>query len=217
MKEFESFTFSPQACRQELDALQELLQQENDLPERKLVLPFFRQRQHLSAFIGTYHTYISRFNRIAYEYDIFGDFTADLVIGDSQAGYYLFVEFESAQDDSLFRKQGSKATPEWSPKFEHGFSQIIDWFWKLNEMEASREFQRRFSPEYVGYEGILVIGRSEKLELRERDRLRWRREQIKVSGKTVHCVTFDELYEHLNNKLQIYEQAFWAEQSNDVE
>ena len=32
-----------------------------------------------------------------------------------------------------------KATPDWSPRFEHGFSQLVDWFFKLHEIAAKAE------------------------------------------------------------------------------
>jgi Domain of unknown function (DUF4263) len=211
MKEFKHFEFSPRICRQELNELKEHLDNNFELNERKDVLPFFQSREHLSAFIGSYFPYISKFDRIAYEYDIFGDFKADLAIGDSKAGWYSFVEFEGASETSIFEKKGVKVTPEWSVSFEHGFSQLVDWFWKLSSLENTREFINRFGREFTGYEGMLVIGRSERLEQRERDRLRWRRDRLMVNSKHIHCVTFDELYAHLDARLLSYEAAFLAD------
>jgi len=212
MKEFIKFRFDPKICRQELNELKVYLNQTLELNERKDVLPFFKNRQHLSSFIGSYFPYISSFDRLAYEYDIFGDFKADLAIGDSESGWYGFIEFEGASETSIFEKKGNKATPEWSSQFEHGFSQIVDWFWKLSALEYTREFVSRFGSEFTGYEGMLIIGRSEGLAQRERDRLRWRRDRLVVNSKHVHCVTFDELYLHLDTRLRSYEAAFLADE-----
>jgi len=40
--------------------------------------------------------------------------------------------------------KGAKATLEWSERFEHGFSQVPDWFWKLNDRTPTSEFAHRF-------------------------------------------------------------------------
>jgi len=208
MKILKKFSFNPIACRKELNDLRVHLDSRICLEERKDVLPFFKEREHLSAFIGSYFPYIAGFDRLAFEYDIFGDFKADVVVGDSASGWYCFAEFEGAHTTSIFEKRPGKTTPEWGSDFEHGFSQIVDWFWKLSVLENTREFLSKFGHEYAGYEGILIIGRTEGLEQRERDRLRWRRDKILINSKHIHCVTFDELYSHLDMRLRSYEAAF---------
>jgi hypothetical protein len=212
MKKFDSITFDPRSCRKELDELKALLDENQELDERKQILPFFRERPNLSVFIGSYFAYISTFDRIAYEYDIFGDFKADLAFGDSTSGWYGFVEFEDGTSSSIFRKKAGKATLEWSPRFERGFSQVVDWFWKLLDMKGTRALGHRFGPEYAGYEGMLIIGRSDHLSQKGKDRLRWRRDHVTVNAKHVHCVTFDNLYQHLDDRLSTYEQAFQADE-----
>jgi len=83
MKDFLKLEFEPRICRSQLAEFQQLLQSKQSLSERDDILPFFRQRLHLSAFVASYHPQINRFDRVAFEYDLFGDFTADLVVGDS--------------------------------------------------------------------------------------------------------------------------------------
>ncbi|MES3628717.1 MAG: DUF4263 domain-containing protein [Longimonas sp.] len=214
MKNLDPIRFDPHKCREELDDLGVHLGTNHDLNERKDVLSFFRNRRHLSVFIGSYFTYISDFNRIAYEYDVFGDFKADLVVGDASSGWYGFIEFENADASSIFTTKPGKATPEWSPRFEHGFSQLVDWFWKLSDMENTRDFANRFGDEYAGYEGLLIAGRVDELTRREKDRLRWRRDNILVNSKHIHCVTFDDLHAHLDARLRSYEAAYQAEQES---
>ena len=211
MKSLDSFTFNPQICREELSELAEHLQENKILKERRHVLPFFRERKHLSIFLGSYITYFSSFDRIAFEYDIFGDFKADLVVGDSQSGRYLFVEFEDAAPNSIFETKKGKATPEWSNRFEHGFSQLIDWFWKLSDMQQTREFMNRFGPEVVDYYGMLVVGRMSDLDQKARDRFKWRRSRVLVDTTRIVCITYDELLKDLDNRLRYSEMAFLTE------
>jgi hypothetical protein len=206
VKYFEDIDLNIALCRQELDDLKQHLDNKDELRERRDVLPFFRKRKHLSAFIGSYFPYIDQFDKIAYEYDIFGDFKADLVVGDSNSSWYGFVEFEGATENSIFQFKGSKSTPDWSRHFEHGFSQVLDWFWKLSSQEYEREFTYRFGKDFAGYEGMLIIGRSQDLQPREQDRLRWRRDRLMVNSKHIYCVTFDELYSILDTRLKLIER-----------
>ena len=71
---------------------------------------------------------------LAYEYPLFGDFRCDLAVADSVTRACTFVEFEDAGPRSLFVQHGDKATREWSPRFDHGYSQVVNWFYKLQDM-----------------------------------------------------------------------------------
>ena len=130
MKELQSFQLDFAQCGTELDKFRQLLDARDELSERKDVLPFFKKRRHLSALMGLLAADLITPTRLAYEFSIFGDFTCDVAIGGSRKGSYCLVEFEDGRSDSVFRKAGRKATREWSPRFEHGYGQIIDWFWK---------------------------------------------------------------------------------------
>jgi hypothetical protein len=206
MKNFLQLEFEPRICRSQLAELQQLLQSKESLSERDDILPFFRERPHLSAFVASYHPQINRFDRVAFEYDLFGDFTADLVVGDSIKKSYCFVEFEDARHNSIFLKSG-RNTPEWAPRFEKGFSQIIDWFWKLDDLEKTDDFENRFNGRSIDYMGLLIIGRNEYLEPREKKRLAWRQRNLIVNSKHIYCLTFDELYDDLSFRLNKYQFA----------
>lgn len=208
MKEFEPFEFDPDICRKELKELKVLLDENRDLKEREDILPFFKARRHLSAFAGSYVPDIVSFDMIAYELSIYGDFSSDLAIGDSETKTFCFVEFEDATTTSIFRKRDKKFTPEWSPRFEHGFSQIVDWFWKLDDMSRTADFKNKFGADYVKYHGLLVLGRSTALEYREQQRLKWHLDKVLVDSKHIFCVTFDDLYSDLENRLKIHLNAY---------
>lgn len=207
MKQLQTFTFDPKACRTELDELQHLLAASAELEERRDILPFFRQRKHLSAFIGSYSPYLFRYNQLAYEYSLFGDFDCDLVAADAQARSYCFVEFEDARPDSIFVTRKGKNTPEWASRFEHGFSQLVDWFWKLDDARASAEFRHRFGPKQPHFLGVLVVGRGTTLTDREQHRLDWRLARVVIDSKPVFCVTYDQLLHDLHERLERYTLA----------
>ncbi len=136
MKHFDAFRIDFDKCRSELGALKDLLKkfEATTLQERKHVLDFFRKNRHIAALAGHFMPSIVNVDRLAYEFDFFGDYAADLAVGDSKRGAYCFIEFENAAPDSIFVKAGKKSSLEWAKRFDKGYSQIIDWFWKLHEM-----------------------------------------------------------------------------------
>ena len=196
MKHFEEHTFDVIECRKEVLAFQALLAKHSDLTERQ-IRDFFRKHRHLSALCGLYNPAISRYDRIAWEYDLFGDFACDLAVGDSVKQAYCFFEYEDAGPKSLFVKEGKKSTLAWSPRFEHGYSQVVDWFYKLRDREKSDEFEARFGSRSIDYMGVLIIGRNKYLHAQDRMRLDWRKRHVVVDSKRIICVTYDELLDDL--------------------
>src|SRR4051812_41598714 len=97
-KVLEKFAFSPLACRVELRDFEQLLQRD-ELSEGQDILPFFETHSHLSSLIGMLNRSIGRIDLLAHEYDIFGDFRSDLVVGDSARFAYTLVEFEDARQN----------------------------------------------------------------------------------------------------------------------
>jgi hypothetical protein len=204
MKSLDKFSLNLAKCRRELADFQQLLDRQGGLSERDEILPFFKTHRHLAALIGAYNPQIHRFDRIASEFDLFGDYTCDLVIGDSTSHNFCFVEFEDATPNSVFTKKRGKSTPEWSPRFEHGFSQILDWFRILEDQQRTAQFKARLGAETIQYLGLLVIGRRHFLDEAQYQRMRWRSEQVQVGARQVHCITFDELFQTLSLKLAIF-------------
>jgi hypothetical protein len=86
MKDFVDVLFDPAKCQSELTAFGKLLAAKSNLSERDDLLPFFKKRKQLSAFIGTYAPNIGPAPRLAYEFPFFGDFAADVVLGNREHG-----------------------------------------------------------------------------------------------------------------------------------
>jgi hypothetical protein len=117
MKQLEPITIDLTRCRHELAAFEVLLDQHESgtLREKEHVLPFFRENRNLAALIGYLRADCLLVNRIAHEFDVFGDHAADLVVGDSTRQAYGFIEFEDAVPDSIFRKEAkvTGTTRDW--------------------------------------------------------------------------------------------------------
>ena len=105
-----------------------------------------------------------------------------------------------------------KATPDWSMRFEHGFSQLVDWFFKLHEQGQTVDFEHKFGSRTIQHLGILLVGRTEHLGKREQQRLRWRQEYVLLNSKQVHCKSFDQLRDDLLDRLEQFPIAAQAEE-----
>lgn len=207
MKAFESHDWQLARSRRELGRLRKLLAEQETLSENGDVLPLFRACKDLSLLLGEQCLHYHRADQIAFEYDLFGDFSCDLVVGNAARKDYAFIEFEDAVADSVFKRVGPKARRDWSPRFDRGYSQIIDWFCKLHDMDKSDEFEARFGARSIEYSGLLVVGRDRHFEPGERRRLEWRRSYVVVNSKQIRCITFDELFTLLATRLAEYDDV----------
>jgi hypothetical protein len=197
MKTFDELRLRRSRCRQEVLELRDRLAAKRPLRELRDILPFLRDRPHLAALCGVYNPTVFQPNRITWEYDVFGDFACDLAVGDELTTSYTFIEFEDASPNSLFVRHGRKATREWSPRFLRGFSQLVDWFCKLDDRRNSDECEARFGKRSIDSAGLLVVGRDGHLGAGERLRFEWWRENILVHSRRLPCVTYDELVANL--------------------
>jgi hypothetical protein len=204
MKHFHEHQLDVNQCRKEVLALKKLLSKHLDLSER-LIRDFLQKHRHLAALCGLYNREIVRFDRLAWEYQLFGDFVCDLAVGDFVRKTYCFIECENAGPKSLFVKEGKKSTRAWSPRFEHGYGQVVDWFYKLRDREKSDEFEARFGSRSIDYTGVLLIGRSQYLSAEERMRLDWRKTHVVVDSKRIVCVTYDDLVNDLLFRLSSFQ------------
>ncbi len=204
MKSLEKIKLDLNQCKQDLAEFKKLLDGKSALSERSDILPFFKAHKHLAALIGSFNPKINRFDRIASEFSLFGDYTCDLIIGDAASRHFCFVEFEDASPTSVFTTKKGKSTPEWSPRFDHGFSQIIDWFLILDDQKRTGLHKSRFDADVIQYIGLLVVGRLKDLDATQHERMIWRSERVSVAGRQVNCITFDERYDTLDLKIRIF-------------
>jgi hypothetical protein len=194
MKDFQPVAFDPQTARQELLGLRALLDRQVDLEENRDIKPLVEASPNLSAMLGAYVWGVSWFDRVGYQYQLFGDFSCDVVVGDSHRKSFVFVELEDATAGSIFTAQGKKATLEWSRRYERGVGQIMDWFWKLDDMASTEEFEARFGQRRIACAGLLVIGRDAHLDHpRDRKRWEWRRQKVVVNSLPLVHETYDGL------------------------
>jgi Domain of unknown function (DUF4263) len=203
-KIFETITYDPMKCKKELQALGRMLQAKPALSERDDILPFFKTRRQLAAFLGTFASDIGPATEIAYEYSFLGNYAADLIVGNRKSRHYLAVEFEDGKDTSIFKKVRNRSTTDWSARFDHGFSQLVDWFYTLDDYKKTDQFKKEFGHGHVSFTGLLVVGRNSGVTESDRLRLDWRTEKVLVDSHPISCITFDDLHQMLDARLAFY-------------
>jgi hypothetical protein len=202
-KEFKQITLEPKRCRFQIDEFGALLKSKASLSEKDDIQPFFKKRPQISAFIGSYMRDSGPATDYAFEYPFYGDFAADLLVGDKSGRRFCVIEFEDARKDSIFKVPKSKSTTQWSQRFEHGFSQIVDWFTLLDDLKKTERFKKDFGHNHIRFSALLIIGRDAGVTGYDRVRLEWRTEKVRVDSHPVECVTFDGLYEHMDRHLKL--------------
>src|SRR5260370_23840256 len=196
----ETILFYPTKLQQELQEFDELLKSKADLSERKDIQPFFKKSKHLTAYMGTFALNIAVATEICFEYEFFGDFKADILMGSKQEKEFCVVEFEDGKQDTIFKKQPKRKNPEWSARFEHAFSQITDWFYNLEDFKNTQGFSATFGPGHTSFTGLLVMGRSASLDQTKKSRLKWRTDTVSIGKHKISCITFEEFYAGFQRK-----------------
>jgi hypothetical protein len=200
-----------ESCKRSLHDLSELLNNNRELEETgsKGLQEHFETHPDLLLLMGD--CFLPSLSPAAYqrEFSILGEFRADFAISNEDRSKFLFIEFENAKEDSVFVKKTDGKTVityEWSPRFEHGFSQIVDWHYRMDDLRRSSKIQEHFGSNVLDYEGILIIGRDEFIrDAGGGSRLRWRKEKVLVDNHRVHCLTFDGLLTELAGRFEFIE------------
>lgn len=209
MAQFKKFSLENRQAESELKAFKALLDEKGkgDLGEANDILPFLSANEHLCALMVMYNSYIIDYKNIsiAREFSIFGDHKADLVIGDTKNKQFCFIEFEDAKSRSIFNTTMKKSTPDWSIRYDHGFSQLIDWILWIENNKGNTAYSGRFQALSIQFVMLLVIGRDGDLtDPSLRERFDWRSDSVVVASKKLHCITYDKLYSDLATRLTYF-------------
>jgi antiviral defense system Shedu protein SduA len=142
---------------------------------------------------------------VATELSLFGDFTCDAASGDSKANAFVLIEFEDANEYSILKQVAiGRSMRAWSSRFEHGFSQLVDWAWRLaEEGSKSAAYQGIFGKTDATVHFLLIAGRDADLSDNDAARLRWRARNIAFGPFRMACFTFDGVLDTLRRRMEI--------------
>lgn len=199
---FESHAFDIIEAQGELSEFKHLLDTNIDLKERAHVLSGFARWPNLCALFGKFHGQISIADRIKREFAIEGYFRTDLTVKKAGTDNVCLVEFEGASANCIFRS-GKRTVDDWSPAFEKGFSQIVDWAWAIDEYRNTPPFKDAFGSDRPDFVSVLVIGRDTALKsATAMARWKWRSRFVSVGGSSVTLLTFDDLYFQFDTEIK---------------
>lgn len=186
----------------ELDEFEAFLANTAALKEREQVLPYFRRSTQLLACFGCTNPEMGWPDLYASELELFGDFVCDGAVGDSAEGAYTLIEFEDAQEASIFRRpKPGRPIRRWSPRFERGFCQLVDWAWRIDTEGDSAALRRVFGGRPLSVHLLLVIGRRSDLDAADVQRLKWRSHNTRLGSFSLSCRTFDDVLSLLRRRL----------------
>lgn len=208
MKTFGPISLDLGTLAGDLNDLEAFLASKSYRKERAEIAPFFKLRTNLCAALGLMNSAVESPGRVATELDLFGDFACDVASGDSEANAYTLVEFEDAREYSVFsRLEEGKIMKRWSARFEHGFSQLVDWAWRMSAESGSSDALRRiFGDAHPTVHLLLVVGRDADLTKEDLARLRWRANHTSLGAFRMSCFTFDGVLQSIRRRLLLAAQ-----------
>ena len=214
MKSIVNFAFSTDSCAKDLSAFSLALNRQEGRLSREHMRAFFAEHKHLSAFLASYISHFTRFDYVAFGVDVLDVFHADLIVGDSHTGRFLFITFEGADPTSLFDRD-TPAQSKWARDFERGYSRVIDWFWAFSLLQHTSACSKFFGTEVTEYYGMLVVGRSDGLTAEETDRLTWRQSKLLVDDRPIITLTYDDVLEDLEQRLLFSKLTYLTEEAKN--
>jgi hypothetical protein len=195
----------PAAARSQLGELRDCLNTNARMSEGAL-RDFIAARPQIIASLGLLNAAADRIDRWAPEVTLVAKHECDFVVGDSHRCVYTLVELKDANPESIYRRV--PATPYFTNRFNHGYSQIMDWLCVLDGLQDTPEFidywGQTTPPQFVG---VLVIGRTPPLTLEGRRRMAWGSLKVKVNSHSILCLTYDDLTARLIDKTDIFASA----------
>lgn len=203
------YSFDIDECDRQLQELDDFLRRNSEISEtgENGLQKFFSDRPNLILLLGFWSFGLEP-SLYKPEASLFSnEFRADFVVANRSRRKFIFVEFEDATKNSIFKTKTQRSSSanisyEWSSRYERGLSQVIDWHYRMDDYERTQKFEEYFGHRDVSYTGLLVIGRSAFLEgnglMR---RFQWRTEKTIVNSKPIHCMTFDQLLQESREKL----------------
>jgi hypothetical protein len=197
-----------EACRTAVDEFDKLLSSRDEIEESgpNGLLEFFSAHPDLLILMGD--LLLPSLSPTAYqkEFSILGEFRADFAVANKNKSKFVFIEFESAERESVFVQKGSSPgtiSYEWARRFEHGYSQVVDWHYRLDDLSGSSKFYEHFGHRNIEFEGVLVVGRDKFVqEAKGEERLKWRKEHTLINNRKLRCMTFDLLLSEMRGRLE---------------
>jgi len=139
---------------------------------------------------------------IRFELRMNGIFRADLVLGNDSTRTFGLIEFEPAEEKTLFSKQGTAQYRYWGPGLEHGFGQVIDWAWVRADRPDDTLLENTFGGTVTKSAYAVIAGRDDGIVgPMERKRFEHRRHLVTIGGSPAQIMTYDDMVRRMDETI----------------
>jgi len=198
---FESIKFDLKLADAELTSFKSWLAKETFVGEKAIVAEI-KARRHMACLLAS-TLGLPAPDMIKFELTLKGMFRTDLVLGNDGQRKFGLIEFEDAEENSIFKK-GTTQYRYWAPRLEHGFGQILDWAWVRSDHPNDSVLLSGFGGAITASAYAVICGRDTSLRDEvERKRFRHRRDHLKVEGQPALVLTYDEMVLNMENNLTV--------------
>ncbi|MCJ2061497.1 DUF4263 domain-containing protein [Methylobacterium sp. J-088] len=201
MSSFERIKFDLRHADTELASFKAWLAAVNFVGETVIVSEI-KKRRHMACLLAS-TLGLPAPDMIKFELALKGMFRTDLVLGNDGQRRFGLIEFEDAEATSIFKK-GTPQYRFWSPRIEHGFSQILDWAWVRSDHPNDSVLLGGFGGPITTNAYAVICGRDASLaDDVERKRFKHRRDHLKVEGQPALVLTYDEMVRSMEDNLSV--------------
>lgn len=206
MSLFRDFKLDLVKAEQELISFKTWLAQEKWASERTVV-DQIKLRTNMIGLLGPTAA-IPAPDLIRWELELGGLFRTDLVIGNNAHRAFGLIEFEGANETSIFSKKRTAQYRYWSPEIEHGFSQVIDWAYFEADKPGDAALHDNFGGPIRKSTYLVICGRDHGMDGKlEEGRFNFRRRYVQIQGIAASVYTYDQMAAGMTDNLEAWKTA----------
>jgi hypothetical protein len=199
MSVFDSIAFDLNAAETELHSFKAWLVRRMFIGEKEIVAEI-AIRPQMMCLLG-FALSIPRPDMIRFELAMKGVFRTDLAIGNDHARSFALIEFEPAEETSIF-KRGTAQYRYWGSALEHGFGQVIDWAWVRDDHPNDTVLHAAFGGAIARSVFAVICGRDAGIVgAMEQRRFEHRRHLVTIAGHTTQIMTYDGMVRRMDESL----------------
>jgi hypothetical protein len=197
MSDFVPITYDLSVAEAELTSFKGWFAGKTWVGETEIVTEI-RARPQMACLLGSVLN-IPAADLIKFELTMKGIFRADLVLGNDGARTFGLIEFEPAEEKTLFSKRGTAQYRYWGPGLEHGFGQVIDWAWVRADRPDDTLLENTFGGPVAKSAYAVIAGRDAGIVgPMERKRFEHRRHLVVVGGSPAQIMTYDDMVKRMD-------------------
>jgi hypothetical protein len=203
MSLFSDFKLDLAKAEQELTSFRAWLAQERWAAEKRIVAEI-RSRPNMIGLLGPTAA-IPAPDLIRWELELGGVFRTDLVIGNNAHRAFGLIEFEGANETSIFSKKRTAQYRYWSAEIEHGFSQVIDWAYFEADKPGDAALHDNFGGPIKKSTYLVICGRDHGIDGKLEDgRFSFRRRYVQIQGIQASIYTYDQMAAGMADNLEAW-------------